>query len=247
MARLRLLAAAVAAGNSIGELARLDDDAIERLLAPEPAALPGARLDAPLAAAERLDLAALERELGIELAALGPAVFARDVAAPLLREIGDRWEHGTVSVASEHLTSAAVRSLLGGVLRLAPRAADAQRLVFATPEGERHELGALIAAVTAVGAGANATYLGPDLPVEDVAEAAAKIEPSAIALGVASLAPGPLRRYLVELRRRVPRAVPIWIGGAAAGAEVAGVEHVDELAMLERRVSLLCRRPHVAS
>jgi DNA-binding transcriptional MerR regulator/methylmalonyl-CoA mutase cobalamin-binding subunit len=244
VARLRLLAAAVAAGHRIGELARLDDDAIERLLSARVDRLPGPPpLDALITAAERLDLAELERGLGLQLGALGPAVFARDVVAPLLREIGDRWEHGRASVATEHLASSVTRSLLGGVLRLSARAPASPRLVVATPEGERHELGALIAAVTAVGAGADVTYLGPDLPVADVAEAAAKLEPSAVALGVVSLAPGPLRRYLVELRGRVRAGVQIWIGGAAAHADVAGVERIDELGALERRISLLRRRP----
>jgi DNA-binding transcriptional MerR regulator/methylmalonyl-CoA mutase cobalamin-binding subunit len=244
VARLRLLAAAIAEGHRIGELARLSDDAIERLLAQRSERPAGqAPVDELIAAADRLDLAELERLLGLQLGAMGPVAFARDVAAPFLRSVGDRWEHGATSIASEHLASAVSRTLLGGVLRLGPRAPGAPRLVFATPEMERHELGALIAAVVAVGAGADATFLGPDLPVSEVVEAAAKLSPAAVVLGVVGLAPGALRRYLADLRARLPAGVQLWIGGAAAPGDLAGVEQVADLDELERRISLLRRRP----
>jgi DNA-binding transcriptional MerR regulator/methylmalonyl-CoA mutase cobalamin-binding subunit len=244
VARLRLLAAATAEGHRIGDLARLADDAIERLLAPRRE--PGARssaVDELIAAADRLDVAELERRLGLQLGAMGPAGFARDVVAPLLRAIGERWEHGTTSIASEHLASAVTRTLLGGVLRLAPRASAGPRLVLATPETERHELGTLIAAVVAVGAGAEVAYLGPDLPAAEVAEAAAKLRPAAVVLGVVGLAPGALRRYLADLRARLPAGVELWVGGAAAADGLSGVEPVPDLEAFERRVSLLRRRP----
>jgi DNA-binding transcriptional MerR regulator/methylmalonyl-CoA mutase cobalamin-binding subunit len=244
VARLRLLAAATDAGHRIGDVARLSDDAIERLLAAQserPAVQ--APVDELIAAADRLDLAELERLLGLQLGAMGAVAFARDVAAPFLRRVGERWEHGTTSIASEHLASAVSRTLLGGVLRLGPRSPGAPRLVFATPEMERHELGTLIAAVVAVGAGADATFLGPDLPVSEVVEAAVKLAPAAVVLGVVGLAPGALRRYLTELRGRLPSGVALWIGGAAAPDDLAGVEHVADLDELERRISLLRRRP----
>jgi DNA-binding transcriptional MerR regulator/methylmalonyl-CoA mutase cobalamin-binding subunit len=243
VARLRLLAEAVAQGHRIGALASLSDDAIERLLAPRAGAPGASPVDELVAQAARLDAAGLERGLGLQLGALGPTAFSRDVVAPLLREIGRLWEHGRVSVASEHLASSLCRSLLGGALRLAPRPADAPRLLFATPEGERHELGALIAAVAAVGAGADAAYLGPDLPVGEVAEAARRLHAAAVALGVVGIGEGPLRRYLRELRAGLGPETAIWIGGAAALPDVEGVERVDDLAALERRIALLRRRP----
>ena len=42
------------------------------------------------------------------------------------------------------------------------------RIVFATPAGERHELGLLMAALTALGASGHPLYLGAELPVEDL-------------------------------------------------------------------------------
>jgi DNA-binding transcriptional MerR regulator/methylmalonyl-CoA mutase cobalamin-binding subunit len=247
VARLLRLRAATEAGHRIGDLAALDDEALERLVARAATAAPAAPaapgLEPLLAALDRLDASGLERELAVQFAALGPGAFARLVAAPLLREVGDRWEDGRSSIASEHLATALVRSLLGAALRAPARRDGAPRLLFATPGDERHELGLLVAAIAALGAGADVTYLGPDLPAEEVAEAARRIGAAAVALSAVALAAGPVRHYLDELRRRLPGSVSVWVGGPARVAPVAGVERIDDLGELERRVALLARPP----
>lgn len=244
--RLRLLHAAVQAGHRIGDVAGLSDQEIEARLdaLPAPASRP---LDEVRAAIARLDPGEVERLLGIQLAALGNAGFCREIALPLLHEVGTRWEHGEGSVASEHLLTSATRGLLGAALRAAPRLADAPRLLFTTPEDERHELGALIAAVTAAGAGADVTYLGPELPVEEVVAAASATQARAVGLSIVTLPGGAARRYLERLRRALPEAVALWLGGAgAAETTVPGAEHL-ELDELARAVARLVRRARVAT
>jgi MerR family transcriptional regulator, light-induced transcriptional regulator len=41
----------------------------------------------------------------------------RDVLVPYLAELGERWEHGTVSVAQEHFASKVIRGRLAGLAR----------------------------------------------------------------------------------------------------------------------------------
>lgn len=230
--RLRLLKAGVDAGHRISELAQLSDAALERRVA---AGLPDTRLPVGelLAATQRMDSEAFERLLGVQLAALGPRRFARDVAAPLLRDVGDRWSRGEFSVAQEHLASSATRGMLGAALR-ASSDHDGPRIVFTTPTGERHEFGALIAAVVAMGAGAAVTYLGPDTPADELANAARHIGARAVAISVVNLAVDDVRTYLTELRERLPTRVEIWVGGPGEIDGVAGVQRVD-LDELERR------------
>ncbi len=247
VARLLQLRAATEAGHRISDLALLGDAALERLVArsaPPPPAAPS--LDALRAAADRLDAAELERQLSVQFAALGPAAFAREVAAPLLRALGEGWERGSVSIASEHMASALVRSLLGAALRAPAHPDGAPGLLLATPAGERHELGLLTAAIDALAAGADALYLGPDLPAEEVARAAHRLAPAAVALSVVCLPRGAVRRYLAELRRRLPAPVEVWVGGPAspAGASgLPGVERVEERAELAGRLARLRARP----
>lgn len=240
--RLRLLHAAVQAGHRIGDVASLSDEEIEARLEalPRPAAQP---LDEVREALERLDPGEVERLLGIQLAALGNTAFCRKIAMPLLQEAGTRWEHGQGSVASEHLLTSATRGLLGMALRGAPRLPEAPRLIFTTPDDERHELGALIAAVTAAGAGADVTYLGPELPVEEVVSAADRVGAQAVGLSIVTLPLGVARRYLEQLRRALPSETAIWVGGpgAAAVKRSQGIEGMD-LDGLERAVSRLARR-----
>jgi len=241
--RLRRLRAAVEAGHRIGDVAELDDAALERLVARAPGPGESAAPRPPgqelLEAADALDLRRLESLLTMEMHTLGPATFAREVAAPLLRKLGERWERGESSVAAEHLASSVVRSLLGAALRAG--GGPGPRILFTTPEGERHELGSLIAAVVAVGAGADVAYLGPDLPVDELVAAAERLRPAAVALSAVGLAPGLLRRYLTPLRRRLPERVALWIGGSRQCPEVPGVTRIEDLDELPRRIALLRR------
>jgi DNA-binding transcriptional MerR regulator/methylmalonyl-CoA mutase cobalamin-binding subunit len=240
--RLQLLRAAVEAGHRIGDIARLSDREIEQRLEalPSPERRP---LDEIREALERLDLSEVERWLGLQLAVLGTGAFCEEIALPLLREAGDRWERGEGSVASEHLLTSATRGLLGTALRSVPRVAGAPRLVFTTPQGERHELGALVAAVTAAGQGASVTYLGPDLPVDEVVSACHRLRADAVGLSVVTLPPEAARRYLEQLRESLAPETAVWVGGAnAPDAEPdSGVQRLA-LEDLGRAVARLIRR-----
>lgn len=239
--RLRLLKAAVEAGHRIGDIAKLPDREIEERLDARPRS-ERRPLDEIRDAVQRLDLSEVERLLGLQLAILGPSAFCSQIALPLLHEAGDRWESGEGGVAAEHLLTSATRGLLGTALRSVRRLVGAPRLLFTTPEGERHELGALIAAVTAAGEGADVTYLGPDLPVEDVVSASTTVGADAVGLSLVTLPPGAARRYLKQLRSALPRDTAVWIGGArAVGEETEGVVYLG-LDDLGREVARLSRR-----
>jgi DNA-binding transcriptional MerR regulator len=238
--RLRLLKAAVDAGHRISELASLRNDELERLAAaPEPA--PRVNLAPILAALDALDGVEVQRLLGIALAALGASQFAREVAQPLAREIGERWAASRLSVASEHLGSGVLRSLLGAALQPGAASLRGARILFATLPGERHELGLLMAALAATGAGANPLYLGVELPVDELLGAAQRGGAAALALSIVAT-PGPdTERALAALRERLPKEIALWVGGAGAAplSLPRGVERIASLDALEQRVALL--------
>jgi DNA-binding transcriptional MerR regulator/methylmalonyl-CoA mutase cobalamin-binding subunit len=245
LARLRLLQAAVAAGHPIGDVARLDDAAL-RKRAQHREGEERPPLGEILAALDGLDAAEAERLLGIQLAALGPRRFARAVVMPLLEEVGSRWERKELCMASEHLASAVVRSLLGALLRRRAHGAPTPALLFTTLPGDRHELAVLVAAVIAADLGANAVYLGPDLPPGEIALAAERVGAAAVVAGVSRFNGAAIRAHtLRELRRVLPRSVALWVGGA--GLEgfglPSGVEVVADLDALEQRVAAHVLRP----
>ena len=144
LGRLNLLREVIEAGHRIGKVAQLSRVDLEALLP----AVDGPGMDLvsrTLEAAIRLDAAEVSRLLETERARLGPVPFAIQVALPLLREVGDRWARGLLGISAEHLVSAAVRSLILPMMEYQPEGQAAERVVFATPSGETHDLGTLIA------------------------------------------------------------------------------------------------------
>ena len=106
-----------------------------------------------LHAIKRYDLAGMEAIVNRHAVMLPPDTLVFAVVLPVLREMGERWQAGTVRPAQEHLVSAVMRTVLGGLLRTLLAARGTDTLVFATLAGERHELGLLCAAVLAASAG----------------------------------------------------------------------------------------------
>jgi DNA-binding transcriptional MerR regulator len=238
--RLRLVKEAVDAGNRISQVARLEPAELKRVSAGTDAR-PAGRLDEILAALDHFDSAEVQRLLSIQLSALGAARFAREIARPLVHVIGDRWANGQMGIASEHLATGVLRSLLGSALVPTATALLGPRVVFATPTGERHELGLLMAALTALGAGANPVYLGVELPVEDLLSAVEGAGAAALALSLVTVPTPQAARTVSALRGGLADAVHLWLGGAGAGDIDLpdAVEHIESLEDLEQRVALL--------
>jgi len=237
---LRLVKAAVDAGHRISKVARMKPDELRRR-AVVAEVEPSGRIEEIFAVLENLDAAAAQQILSRHLSTLGPASFAREIAMPLVTEVGDRWANGLTGIAQEHLVSGALRSLLGSALQPTATSRIGPRIVFATPSGERHELGLLMAALTALGAGANPIYLGCEMPVDDLLGAVDEAGASVLALSIVTVAPEKATRAIGAIRGGLARDVALWIGGSGAGelALPEGVEYIDRLEDLEQRVMLL--------
>ncbi len=152
-------------------------------------------------------------------AVLRPLELLRDVLMPMLAQVGDDWHRRRASIAHEHLMSSTVRNILGSFLRLYARPNVPARLLFATPAGERHELGTLGAAMLAASSGLGVAYLGPDLPADDIVESVKAAGAQVLVLGLTSGRREEERREQ-ELRaivRDLPPDVELWAGGHGAG------------------------------
>jgi DNA-binding transcriptional MerR regulator len=245
--RLRLVKAAVDAGHRIGQVARWElYELRSRVTASQ--APKTSKLDAILQALEKLDGAEAQRLLSLQLSALGPAPFARDLVLPLIREIGERWAEGRIGIASEHLATGVLRSMLGASLLHGATSLRGPRIVFGTPPGERHELGLQTAAITALSAGANPIYLGTELPVEDLLAAVESADAAVLALGLVSLSDAQAARVLEAIRAGLPAGTGLWIGGSGAEGVTLpdGVDRIETLGELEQRVALLRLDPRLA-
>jgi MerR family transcriptional regulator, light-induced transcriptional regulator len=262
--RLQLLARATRSGRHIGQIATLDtarlravvesDARAEGLGSPVSVLRPTAPANAgpsarrlladALTAVCAMDGAALERVLGRAALALPRSALLEGVVGPLLQRIGELWREGELRVAHEHLASAVVRNCLAQLMRAAG-AGGGPVLVAATPAGQLHEFGALLAALEAEAAGFEIAYLGPNLPVEEIAAAAAALRARAVALSLVYPSDDPrLGPDLGRLRRLLGPEVALLAGGSAApayadGLTKAGGEVISSLRDLRARLHTL--------
>ena len=224
--RLALLHQATRSGRQIGQLVALDDAALRDLIAadrrdPVPAA--GSPLEAErhigeaYAAVEAMDPARLELELRQAVLALGAAAALSGVLAPLLERIGLAWQQGRLSVGHEHAASAVVRRFLDWIAAASIPGPAAPAIGLATLEGERHEFGAMLAMAAALANGWSALYFGPEMPVRDLAAAAAARDLTAVGLSVVYVEdPGRVVEAIGGLRDALPADVALVVGGSGA-------------------------------
>ena len=226
IARLRLLRSAVEAGHGIGRVAGLSDQELRSLAAAAPAAA------APVSASmrrptldtaalrvhlEAFDAAAIDRDVARLATVLHPLELIRDVLMPMLVRVGDDWHKGRVGVAHEHLMSSTIRSIFGSFLRLHTNPDVPARLLFATPAGDRHEIGTLGAAMLAAASGLGVAYLGPDLPAGDIVSSVTPAGAQVLVLGLTTgLAAKAKERELRIIVRDLPKDVELWAGGPGA-------------------------------
>ena len=237
--RLTLLRRATQAGANIGQIANLSNGDLQDLvqsyeqIVPRDKPRAGEAADGDyylrlcVEAIEALDSRATESALLQASVSLGRTMLFEKVLKPLLARIGDEWSAGRLKVAHEHLASAVIRSFLGHMAENMPVDKNAPGIVVTTPAGQRHEFGALMAAVTAAGSGWRVMYLGPNLPAEDTASAVKQGRVSAVALSIIYPPDDPrLADELRILRRLVGRDTVIMVGGRSAHAYGGVLEEI---------------------
>lgn len=170
--RLQDLRHATDLGYPIGEVARLTPQELSELLRSKPLPavpsavrrkrnLPDVFTRAVLTGLARYDGEQVDRMLSAAARLLPASEFVLDLMSPLFAHIGRAWRSGSLEIGQEHLFSAVARSVLGNLIRTYPPRPDAPLAVFATPAGEPHEFGVLLAAMLAASEGLRVQYLDP--------------------------------------------------------------------------------------
>jgi methylmalonyl-CoA mutase cobalamin-binding subunit len=175
-------------------------------------------LEAAYEAVSQLRSDDLQNVLHRALVTWGRGAMTQRLLVPLIHRIGDAWEHGELRIAHEHVASAVIRTFLGNFVRQHSDTPCAPILLVTTPSGQHHELGAMLAAAAASDLGWRVTYLGPNLPPEEIAGAFRQNNAHAVALSIVYPGDDPgLPVQLRRLREFLPAGTPIFAGGRAAG------------------------------
>lgn len=217
--RVRQMQDALARGLSPAEAARTAVGAGEPVRGPLDL---GEAVDRLADALEDYD-ATRAHDLLSELLATGEVdQVLRETVLPVLRRLGDRWEHGEVSVGQEHFASNLLRARLAGLMQEVP--APARTALLACPPGEQHDLPLLIHAVCLSRRGWRTVFLGADVPLPDLVGTAHSTQPDLVV--VAATTPAHVGSVIGHLRL-LARATTVALGGR--GATVGAADRAGAL------------------
>jgi methanogenic corrinoid protein MtbC1 len=231
IARLKLLNQATGHGHSISRIAQLSLEELKKLLQQEDTQVSGSApslsgdrkflaedyLEKCYASVLAFDAKTLESHFENAIVELGTQAFIENLLEPLLTRIGERWRTGELRPVHEHMASSIIRSLTYILRNNTPCTAQAPRMVVSTPLGQLHELGALLAAIIAELEGWQVTYLGANLPAEEIAAAVKFSNAKAVAISISfSTDDHVVQKELRRLRKLIGAEVALIVGGRAA-------------------------------
>jgi MerR family transcriptional regulator, light-induced transcriptional regulator len=125
------------------------------------------------------------------LARLSVEAVLHDVVAPALRQIGDGWERGDVSVAQEHFAANVLRGRLVGLARRWDQGVGPRALLACAP-GDQHDLPLILFGLALSRRGWRILFLGADTPLDVLARTARSERPDVVVVSRSRLdgAPG---------------------------------------------------------
>ena len=222
VSRLTLARMATQLGHPIRTVAKMSNAQLEALADQHPReenGMHGAVVERVLEAMHGNDARLAEQILASAALLLPTRVLVLNVLAPVLREVGARWEHGRIAVWQEHLISMLIRTTAAALPRIA---SDGAPLLLATPPFDAHEFGVSLAAILASSRGRTAYNLGSRVPPEEVADAARRLKSAAVVIGMtqASTPETLALEYADALDAQLPAGMDIWLGGTL-GARIA--------------------------
>lgn len=264
IARLTLLNQATSHGHSISRIAQYSLDELRKLLQAEGKAEPGKHhytqhdngsnslaaeyISKCYAAVIAFDARMLEAHFESAIVDLGTQNFVEELLDPLLTLIGERWKTGELRPVHEHLASSIIRSLTYILRNNSSYSPAAPKMVVTTPLGQLHELGALLAAIIAELKGWQVTYLGANLPAEEIAAAVKFTNATAVTISVSfSTDDHVVQKELRKLRRLLGNRIALIVGGRAAPHYEAvltevGVVKIQSLAHFRRYLDELANQ-----
>lgn len=177
------------------------------------------------------DLRQVAEELQHLRVCLGAEEFIFDVSLPTLREIGNLVAGGKYSVTQEHIISTLLREQLAQIYL--PNIGDPNNQVaLATPDGNLHELGILIAEILCRNAKVPTRYLGASHPAPCLAEALNAMNCHYLLLGAVSSDDWNFEEqispYLQELDKHLSQPLTLFLGGGSVG-EFGPFKNIQEV------------------
>ena len=238
--RLRLVRRLMDQGHRPGKLLALSEEELATLPTrqkadtPEaPTAIVDTELDALLEPIRRHHADNFLMAMQQRLARQGMLSFVEDTIAPLTELVGMAWERGEIQVFEEHLYTELTKRLLRQALTTLPARPQGRRILLTTVPDERHALGLLMVEAALSIEGAHCIPLGPQMPLIEIARAAAAHQAEVVALSFSAAFPQrQITGLLQQLATLLPAGVELWAGGAGIAnlPETPGIRFLTTLA-----------------
>jgi len=148
---------------------------------------------------------------------LGARAAYTDVLLPAQREVGRLWHAGEISIAEEHMVTAATQRTMAVVASQASkRPANGRTVVVAAVSGNVHDIGLRAAADMYQIAGWRVIFVGSDIPMQDLPTMLAFFEADLLMLGATLGTHIPrVAQAISSIHERCERPVRVIVGGAA--------------------------------
>jgi DNA-binding transcriptional MerR regulator len=127
-------------------------------------------------ALDRFDETSAQRTLERLFVVFTPTAVIRDVLLPYMHDLGEEWAAGLVPVAQEHFATNFFQARLYALARGWDRGLGPRALLACAPN-EQHSLALMVFGIALHELGWRITYLGPDTPIEALAEISELIRP----------------------------------------------------------------------
>ena len=139
-------------------------------------------------------------------------VISNHLIVPALNIFGTSWREDDAVIGQEHFFSAWLRNKLGARLHHSTSLATGSNLVVASAPEHRHELGALMFTLAALGRGYRVVYLGADMPLSPLPYIVERSRARALILAVGETTNfDTLDGALLEMKNRLK--CPLFVGG----------------------------------
>ena len=106
-------------------------------------------------------------------------VFTK-ILLPSIREIGELWYKGEISVQQEHFASALLMRRIEAMIAASPASTRPEKIIVACPPKEEHTLSSLLLTLFLRRRGFHIIYLGTNVPLEEFKETVETIKPELV-------------------------------------------------------------------
>lgn len=166
----------------------------------------------------------MHREWGVQ----GPLSFINNLAAPLIKQIGDNWQCGDLTVAQEHFATDILSNFLGNQWRRMNERKHGRTVVLTTLPGESHLLGLQMCAVVMATTGWKIISLGLDTPEEEIINTVKQCGAPLVCISVSGwYGTSQAKPILWRLRKQLNQKTNIVVGGGGAPDNLDGIKVID--------------------